>query len=227
MSRKAIVLLSGGQDSTTVLFWAKKNFDEVIAVGFDYGQKHWREIEQAKMIAAVAEVRYQVFPLRNLLFGSSLVDHSQNVSAPHKINKELPSSFTAGRNALFLTLAASWGYNFGISDIVTGICQTDYSGYPDCREDFRASQERTLSLALGADVRIHAPLMYLTKAETWKLARDLSDNEFNVVEIVRSLTMTDYNGSTEMNEWGMGRLDNPASILRAKGFAEAKELDWI
>ncbi len=224
---KALVLLSGGQDSTTTLFWAKKYFETVIAVGFDYGQKHRRELQQAEQIAAVAEVRYQIFPVRNLLSGSSLVDHTQDVCAPHSINKELPSSFTAGRNALFLTLAASFGYGLGISDIVTGICQTDYSGYPDCREDFRESQEKTLSLALGADVRIHAPLMFKTKAETWKLAKDLSDNEFDVVEIVRNLTMTDYNGSTEMNDWGMGRLDNPASLLRAKGYAEAIELGWI
>lgn len=155
------------------------------------------------------------------------MDRSQSVAAPHKINSDLPSSFTAGRNLLFLTLAASYGYGVGISDIVTGICQTDYSGYPDCREDFRASAELTLSLALGADVRVHAPLMFMTKAETWRLAATLSDERHNVVEIVRRETLTDYNGDMTKNEWGMGRLDNPASELRAKGYFEAKEKGWI
>jgi 7-cyano-7-deazaguanine synthase len=110
---------------------------------------------------------------------------------------------------------------------VTGICQTDYSGYPDCREDFRASIEQTLSLALDKPVRVHAPLMFLTKAETWRLAKNLSDEEFNVVEIVRTLTLTDYNGDKTENEWGFGRLDNPASELRAKGYYEAKNNGWI
>ena len=225
--KKAIVLLSGGMDSTVCLFAAKKLFDKVIAVGFDYGQKHRIELEQAAKIAVLAGVEYKIFKLDNLLGGSSLIDHAQSVSDPHRINPELPSSFTAGRNALFLTLAASYGYNFGIHDIITGICQTDYSGYPDCREDFRASIEQTLSLALGTQINIHAPLMFLTKAETWKLTSELSDEFTDVVEIVRTLTLTDYNGDLSPNEWGYGRLDNPASELRAKGYFEAKEKGWI
>ena len=223
----AIVLLSGGQDSATCLAWAKKNFERVTAIGFDYGQKHRAEIEQAQKIADVFEVEFVVFKLQDLLFGSSLVDHTQKVTDPHSINKELPSSFTAGRNALFLTLAASYGYNFGISNIITGICQTDYSGYPDCREDFRHAQECALSLALDTQINIIAPLMFLTKAETWKLASELSDENFDVVEIVRTMTLTDYNGDLTVNEWGFGRLDNPASELRARGYFEAKEKGWI
>lgn len=226
-NKKAIVLLSGGQDSATCLFWAKKHFAEVSAVGFDYGQRHRAELSCAGKIAALAGVDNKIFNLENLLFGSSLVDHTQDVAAPHKLNDELPSSFTAGRNLLFLTLAASYGYNFGISDIIAGICQTDYSGYPDCREDFRASAEKTISLALGSRVAIHAPLMFKTKAETWNLAAELSDENFNVVEIVRTMTLTDYNGDLTENEWGFGKLDNPASKLRALGYFEAKEKGWI
>lgn len=226
-NRKAIVLLSGGQDSTTCLFWAMKNFQAVEAIGFDYGQKHRRELEQASKIAALAPAKFKIIKLENLLFGSSLVDHAQDVSAPHRINKNLPSSFTVGRNLLFLTLAASYGYGVGISDIITGICQTDYSGYPDCREPFRASAQKTLTLALGKRVLIHAPLMYLTKAETWRLAKEVSDEKFDVVEIVRTMTLTDYNGDLTQNEWGFGKLDNPASELRAKGYFEAKEKGWI
>ncbi len=225
--RKAIVLLSGGQDSTTCLFWAKKNFAEVAAVGFDYGQKHRRELEQAQKIAEIADVEYKIFNVENLLFGSSLVDHTQALSAPHRINSDLPSSFTAGRNLLFLTLAASYGYGVGVSDIITGICETDYSGYPDCREPFRASAQKTLTLALGQRVLIFAPLMDLTKAETWRLAAEVSEEKFDVVEIVRTMTLTDYNGDMTANEWGFGKLDNPASELRAKGYFEAKEKGWI
>ena len=226
-NRKTIVLLSGGQDSTVCLFYALKHFAAVEAVGFDYGQKHRRELEQARKIADVTGVGYRIFNLENLLFGSSLIDHTQSVAESHKINSKLPSTFTAGRNLLFLTLAASYGYHRGVSDIVTGICQTDYSGYPDCREDFRESAELTLSLALDKIIRIHAPLMFLTKAETWQLAAELSDEKYNVVEIVRTMTLTDYNGDMTENEWGFGKLDNPASELRAKGYFEAKEKGWI
>lgn len=225
--KKAIVLLSGGQDSVTCLFYALKHFASVEAVGFDYGQKHRRELDQAALIAKIAEVEFRVVFCRDLLGGSSLTDHRKDHHEKHAQNADLPSSFTAGRNALFLTVAASYGYGKGISDIVTGTCQTDFSGYPDCRRRFIDAQQVALALALDADVRIHTPLMYLTKAETWKLAADLSDQKFNVVEIVRSMTMTDYNGDETMNEWGMGRLDNPASELRAKGFYEAKEKGWI
>jgi len=228
---KCVVLLSGGQDSTTCLFWAKQNFNEVFAIGFDYGQRHRVELEQAAKIAKIANVPFQVLSLTGLLGGSSLTDPDQNVSDPHKLDSGLPSSFTAGRNMLFLTVAASWGYNQGIFNIVTGTCQMDYSGYPDCRRVFIDSLQTSLTLAMmktgePKDFRIHTPLMYLTKPETWKLAKSLSNGQ-DVVEIVRTMSLTDYNGDTTMNEWGMGREDNPASILRAKGYFEAKEKGWI
>lgn len=241
----AIVLLSGGQDSTTCLFWAKKQFDIVLAVGFDYGQKHVRELEQAKTIADIAKVDFQVLDVKGLLGGSSLTEHT-DTNEPHKMNANLPSSFTAGRNMLFLTIAAQFAYNNEICDIVTGVCQTDYSGYPDCRRNFINSMEVSLGLAMDTDFRIHTPLMYLTKAETWKLAADISDvidefwesedlsftttledKQFNVVRIVRDLTLTDYNGDTTMNDWGMGIDNNPATALRVKGYEEAKEKGWI
>lgn len=223
----AIVLFSGGQDSTTCLFWALERFTEVKAVGFDYGQLHQNELDQAAKIAALADVDFEILSLKGLMSGSSLTDHDLNVQDVHHQNADLPSTFTAGRNMLFLTVAASHGYNFGVHDLITGTCQTDFSGYPDCRQVFISSMETSLSLAMDVDFRVHTPLMYLTKAETWKLAADLSTSQFNVVEIVRTMTMTDYRGSTKMNEWGMGELDNPASELRAKGYFEAKEQGWI
>jgi 7-cyano-7-deazaguanine synthase len=135
----------------------------------------------------------------------------------------LPASFVPGRNAVFLSIAASLGYTRGIHDLVGGMCQTDYSGYPDCRRVFIDAMQTTMSLALDVDLRIHTPLMYLTKAETWKLAHDLG-----VLDIVRDLSHTDYNGDrTTYHEWGYGKLDNPASILRAKGYEEAKAKGWL
>lgn len=226
MSKKCYVLLSGGQDSTTCLYWAKTQFDEVIAIGFDYGQKHKHELKQAQQIATLANVPYEIIDITGLLSGSSLTDFSQDVTQSHKKNDILPSTFTAGRNMLFLTLVASKGFNEDVFDIVTGVCQTDYSGYPDCRRNFIDSLEQSLNLAMLTDdsksFKIHTPLMYLTKAETWKLAKEL-----DIVEIVRTMTLTDYNGSTQMNEWGMGNIDNPASELRAKGYFKAKENGWV
>lgn len=228
----AIVLLSGGQDSTTCLYWAKKNFENVQAIGFFYGQKHAQELQQAKKIASDAGVDYTILDVDGILSGSSLTDWNKDHNNGHEQNAALPASFTAGRNMLFLTIAASWAFNQGIRHIVTGVCQTDYSGYPDCRRDFIDSMEKTLSLAMNPNYaeymnedilfQIHTPLMYLTKAETWRMAKELS-----IVDVIINDTMTDYNGSTKMNEWGMGVNNNPATALRVKGFYEAKEKRWI
>lgn len=219
----ALVLFSGGQDSTTCLFWAKEYFETVRAVGFDYGQKHKVELKQARKIATDAEVPFTVLDAAGILEGSALTEHDKDVSATHEKDEDLPASFVPGRNALFLSLAASHAYNHDITDLVGGMCQTDYSGYPDCRRVFVDSMETSLSLALDVDVRIHTPLMYRTKAETWKLASDLG-----VLEVVRRHSHTDYNGDrSQFNEWGYGRLDNPASKLRADGYWEAKEKGWL
>lgn len=223
----AVVLLSGGQDSTTCLFWARERFEEVRALGFDYGQRHRVELDYAEQIAEHLGVSFEVIDLSGTVGASSLTDHSQSVEEKHDLDPSLPSTFTPGRNMIFLTVAASYAYGHSIFDLVTGTCQTDFSGYPDCRQVFIESIKTSLSLAMDRDFRIHTPLMYLTKAETWKLAAELSDDQYDVVEIIRTQTMTDYNGATDMNEWGRGRLDNPASKLRAKGYLEAREKGWI
>ncbi|MBD0255779.1 MAG: 7-cyano-7-deazaguanine synthase QueC [Cytophagales bacterium] len=219
----ALVLFSGGQDSTTCLYWARRHFARVEALGFRYGQKHEVELRQAALIASTAGVPFHVMNLDGLLHGSALLDPDKDVSAQHELNTDLPASFVPGRNAVFLTVACSYAYSRNISDLVGGMCQTDYSGYPDCRRVFVDSLQTTMSLALEKDLRIHTPLMYLTKAQTWKLAYDLG-----VLDIVRDLSHTDYNGDrTTYNEWGYGKLDNPASVLRAKGYQEAKEKGWL
>ena len=227
--RSALVLFSGGQDSTTCLFWALTEFPSVRAVGFDYGQRHAVELEQARAIADAAGVPYSVVDLRGLLGGSALTDASQDVSAPHALAPDLPASFVPGRNALFLTLAASRAFLDGTHDLVGGMCEADYSGYPDCRQDFVDAQARAAGLALGAPVRIHTPLMRLTKAETWKLAADLGTvRGLDVLDTVREMSHTDYNGDrSERHAWGYGRLDNPASVLRAQGYAEAEANGWV
>ncbi|HMB89964.1 MAG TPA: 7-cyano-7-deazaguanine synthase QueC [Rhodothermales bacterium] len=222
-NKTALVLFSGGQDSTTCLYWATAQFEHIEAIGFQYGQKHEVELQQARTIADQAGVPFEIVDVRGMLQGSALTEHDKDVSGQHEQNPDLPASFVPGRNAVFLSIAASRGYTKGIHDLVGGMCQTDYSGYPDCRRVFVDAMQTTMSLALDVDLRIHTPLMYLTKAETWKLAHDLG-----VLDIVRDLSHTDYNGDrTTYNEWGYGKLDNPASILRAKGYEEAKAKGWL
>lgn len=222
MKKKCLVLLSGGQDSTTSLYWAKNQFEEVLAIGFDYGQMHVKELKQAQKIATDAGVDYKIFDIKNLLGKSSLTEHSDHNKSSH-INPDLPASFTAGRNILFLSIAGAYAAQHGINDLVTGVCQTDFSGYPDCRRTTINSMENVLSLGYGAgDFRIHTPLMYIDKAQTWKLAKDLK-----CLDVIINDTLTDYNGNENMNEWGRGTQDNPASILRAKGYYEAKANGWI
>jgi 7-cyano-7-deazaguanine synthase len=221
-SMKAVILLSGGQDSTTCLYWAKKHFKEVFAIGFDYGQMHVKELEQAQKIAKDANVSYKIFDVKNLLAKSSLTEKT-NHNEKSYINNNLPASFTSGRNILFLSIAGSYAGELGVNDIITGVCQTDYSGYPDCRKTSIDAMQNVLSLAYGnGDFRIHTPLMYLDKAETWKLAKEL-----NCLDVIINDTLTDYNGNQTMNEWGMGVNDNPATELRVKGFYEAKKNNWI
>lgn len=214
---RCVVLLSGGQDSTTCLYWAKARFESVEAIGFHYGQRHAVEIEQATKITAIANVPYQVFPLKDLLADSALINPAQDVNAPHERDPSLPASFVPGRNLLFFSIAGAYAYSRGIHDIVAGMCQTDFSGYPDCRRVFLDSMERTLSLAMTPhEFRIHAPIMDLDKADTFKLAADLG-----VLDVILEHTHTDYHGDRGLrNPWGYGRLDNEASRIRARGWEE-------
>lgn len=219
----AVVLFSGGQDSTTCLYWAKNAFSKVIAIGFNYGQRHVVELEQARQIADLARVEYTVVDLRGALGGSALLESDTDLDAPHQQNEDLPASFVPGRNGVFLTIAAAHAYRLGIRNLVGGMCQVDYSGYPDCRREFIDSMEESLSLALDAKLRIHTPVINKSKAEIWRMA-----NELGVLDVVRELSHTDYNGNRdEEHDWGYGRLDNEASRLRANGWQEAKEKGWI
>ncbi|WP_458413706.1 7-cyano-7-deazaguanine synthase QueC [Schinkia sp. CFF1] len=186
---KAIVVFSGGQDSTTCLFWALKNFKEVEAVTFDYNQRHRLEIEVAKDIAKEVGVRHHILDmsLLNQLSPNALTRDDIEVKAGE--NGELPNTFVPGRNLLFLSFAGVLASQVGAKHIITGVCETDFSGYPDCRDIFVKSLNVALNLSMDQQFVIHTPLMWINKAETWKLADDL-----DVLEYVRTRTLTCYNG---------------------------------
>ncbi|WIV20070.1 7-cyano-7-deazaguanine synthase QueC [Paenibacillus polygoni] len=208
-NEKAIVVFSGGQDSTTCLFWAKKHFAEVEVVTFDYGQRHKQEIEVAADIARELGVEQTVLDmsLLNQLAPNALTRSDIEISQEEG---ELPSTFVDGRNHLFLSFAAVLAKQKGARHIITGVCETDFSGYPDCRDVFVKSLNVTLNLAMDYDFVLHTPLMWLNKAETWAMADELGAFEF-----VRERTLTCYNGIM-----GDGCGECPACKLRKAGLDE-------
>ncbi|AKU27508.1 7-cyano-7-deazaguanine synthase [Geobacillus stearothermophilus] len=203
---KAVVVFSGGQDSTTCLVWAKEQFGEVEAVTFDYGQRHRREIEVAQAIAAELGVRHTVLDM-SLLGQLAPNALTRDDIAIEQKEGGLPTTFVDGRNLLFLSFAAVFAKQRGARHLVTGVCETDFSGYPDCRDVFIKSLNVTLNLAMDYEFVIHTPLMWLTKAETWKLADELGAFEF-----IRTKTLTCYNGIIAD---GCGEC--PACVLRKRG----------
>ncbi|HHW37005.1 MAG TPA: 7-cyano-7-deazaguanine synthase QueC [Bacillales bacterium] len=204
---KAIVVFSGGQDSTTCLFWALKNFKEVEAVTFDYNQRHRLEIEVAKDIAKELGVRHHILDmsLLNQLTPNALTRDDIEVKAGE--DGELPNTFVPGRNLLFLSFAGVLASQVGAKHIITGVCETDFSGYPDCRDIFVKSLNVTLNLSMDQTFVIHTPLMWINKAQTWKLA-----DELGALDFVRERTLTCYNG---MIADGCGEC--PACLLRKAG----------
>ena len=204
----ALVVFSGGQDSTTCLFWAKKHFKKVYALSFLYGQKHVKEVELARNIARKAEVGFEVMDVSFIghLGKNSLTDSSVRMDE-EKPEGSFPNTFVPGRNLFFLSVAAVYARERGISHIVTGVSQTDFSGYPDCRDAFIKSLNVTLNLAMDDQFVIHTPLMWIDKAQTWVLA-----DELGVLDLVRSETLTCYNGVP-----GDGCGHCPACRLRREG----------
>ena len=187
---KVLVVFSGGQDSTTCLFWAKREFKEVFAVSYRYGQKHENEVELARKIAEKAGVSFEVMdiPLVGQLGRNSLTDTTM-VMDQEVPEKGLPNTFVPGRNMFFLSIAAVYARERGIRHLVTGVSQTDYSGYPDCRDAFVKSLNVTLNLAMDYQFVLHTPLMWIDKAQTWELA-----DQLGVLDLVRNETLTCYNG---------------------------------
>ena len=206
---KALVVFSGGQDSTTCLFWAKKHFEEVHAICFRYGQKHEQEVVYAQRIAERADVPFTVLDLSfisQLAVNCSLTNQAITMDRDKPADTP-PNTFVPGRNLFFLSVAAVYAREHDIMNIVTGVSQTDFSGYPDCRVSFVRSLNVSLNLAMDEQFVIHTPLMWKDKAETWQLA-----DQLGIFDLVRHDTITCYNGIP-----GDGCGECPACKLRKRG----------
>lgn len=220
---KTLVVFSGGQDSVTCLYWAIKKFGKegLEAITFDYGQRHRVELECAARICQALGIAQKIVNLESLstLSKNALTSHDVKLDTMGGF-QNLPSSFVPGRNALFLTMAAAFAAPQGCKDIVIGVCQTDYSGYPDCRLEFIDSMQKSLSLAMDFEFKIHTPLMFLNKAETFVLARELG-----CLDVVLEESNTCYLGDREhRHDWGYGCGHCPACELRKNGYQRYLEL---
>ena len=203
---KALVVFSGGQDSTTCLFWAKARFDEVTLVTFDYGQRHQTEIDVAKRIAHEQNLQHHVLDMSLLsqLTPNALTNHELAIDTAED---GVPNTFVPARNLLFLSFAGALAYQLNIKNIITGVCETDFSGYPDCRDSFVKSMNVTLNLAMDKNFVLHTPLMWLDKKQTWKLS-----DQLGVLDYIKDQTLTCYNGII-----GEGCGECPACHLRTRG----------
>ena len=217
---KALVVFSGGQDSTTCLFWALENFKEVHTITFTYGQRHGIEVEMARKIAEKAGVDFHLTDIAAIasIGRNSLTDSSIEMDQK-KPADSFPNTFVPGRNLMFLTVAAMLAYRRSLNVLVGGMCETDFSGYPDCRDD--AIKALQVALNIGMDTRLNlvTPLMWKNKKETWQLAFDLGGQ--SLVDLIVQETHTCYIGThDELHEWGYGCGQCPACLLRKRGFAQ-------
>ena len=227
LNQTAGLLFSGGQDSATCLAWALDKFDRVETIGFDYGQRH--DVEMKCRLEVRTSVK-ESFPQWADKLGE---DHVINLAGLGQISETsltrdveigvhengLPTTFVPGRNLIFLNYAAALGWRRGFSHLVAGMCEADFSGYPDCRIETLDSQMQAISLGLDRDYSLHTPLMHLSKAGAWDLAKSLGGE--TLVKIIREKTHTCYKGvHSELQSWGYGCGDCPACELRANGWVE-------
>jgi 7-cyano-7-deazaguanine synthase len=222
----ALVLFSGGQDSTTCVAWALNRYARVETIGFDYGQRHAVELE---VRPSVLQSLRDINPEWDKKLGE---DHMIDLSLISKISNTamtqdveitmmengLPNTFVPGRNLLFMTVAATVAYRRGLDVLVGGMCETDFSGYPDCRDDTMKALQVALNLGMATRLKLETPLMWIDKAETWKLAQDLGGNA--LIDLIRAGTHTCYLGERgALHDWGYGCGKCPACELRARGYA--------
>jgi len=213
MTNKAVIVFSGGQDSTTCLIHAIPHYDEIHCITFDYGQRHRAEIEIAQQLTRKLNVTAHKIldvSLLNELAVSSLTRENIPVPNARQPAAGLPNTFVPGRNILFLTLASIYAYQIHADTVITGICETDFSGYPDCRNEFVESMNNSIVLGMDSKLRIETPLMWLNKAETWALA-----DHHQQLDLIRYETLTCYNGIK-----GTGCKECDACKLRARGLNE-------
>ena len=225
MSRSALVLFSGGQDSATCLAWALTRYEHVETLGFHYGQRHQIEIERRPIVISGLRqlnpewsVRLADDHMLNLGILGDISDTALTRETEIAMQENgLPNTFVPGRNILFLTVAAALAYRRGIKTLVGGMCETDYSGYPDCRDESLRALEHALQLGMQTDMTLETPLMWLTKAATWTLADTLGGKA--LVELIRTETHTCYLGQRDtLHAWGYGCGACPACELRAYGY---------
>jgi len=227
MTPSALVLFSGGQDSTVCLAWALDRFERVETVGFDYGQRHSVELECRKPVLSAMRAAFpawgarlgddHVLDLRSLgAIGDTAMTQDKAIEFA---DSGLPNTFVPGRNLLFFTYAAAIAYRRGHKHLVGGMCETDYSGYPDCRDDTLKALQVALNLGMDQRFVVHTPLMWIDKAATWALARDLGGEA--LIGIVQEHTHTCYLGDrTHRHDWGYGCGTCPACELRKLGWEE-------
>lgn len=225
----ALVLFSGGQDSATCLAWALDRFERVETIGFDYGQRHRAELDAREVVLdrirtlknwdqRLGEDRILNLGVLGEISDTALTKDLEIATAA----SGLPNTFVPGRNLLFLTFAAAVAYRRGLKHVVTGVCETDYSGYPDCRDDTIKALQVAINLGMDSRLVLETPLMWIDKAQTWALADDLGGAD--LVELIRAETLTCYRGDVETrNSWGRGCGDCPACELRRTGFERWNE----
>ncbi len=212
---RCVLVFSGGQDSTTLLFHAKKLYKEVIAISFNYGQRHEQELDCAKDLCKKYGVEHHILDmgLLNQLAPNALTRTDLDVEKGEADKDSVPNTFVDGRNMIFLTFASIFAKQRDINVVMTGVSQSDFSGYPDCRDIFIKSLNTTLNLSMDYQFVVETPLMWLDKAETWNMAYELG-----VLDIIKEETLTCYNGVI-----GNGCGECPACILRKNGYLEFKE----
>ena len=227
MHTKALVLFSGGQDSTTCLAWALERYEHVETIGYDYGQRHRIELECRLNILQQVRNRFPNWAKRlgedhvlDLKLLGQISDTAMTAEKTIEFEKNgLPNTFVPGRNLLFLTFAATIAYRRGLTVLVGGMCETDYSGYPDCRDNTLKATQVALSLGMDAPVIIETPLMWLDKAQTWRLAENLGGQDF--VSLIQEESHTCYLGTRQQkHEWGYGCGTCPACELRKTGYEQ-------
>jgi 7-cyano-7-deazaguanine synthase len=226
----ALVLFSGGQDSTTCLAWALKRYARVETIGFDYGQRHAIELSVRPALLAGLRALSSDWDARlgqDHLIDLSLISRISDTALTSDVAIEmqdngLPNTFVPGRNLLFMTVAATLAYRRGLNVLVGGMCETDFSGYPDCRDDTMKALQVALNLGMATRLKLETPLMWIDKSATWQMAHDAGGAQ--LLELIRTETHTCYLGQRGvLHAWGHGCASCPACELRARGYLEYQQ----